>query len=552
MVKYIRVDIFVKNVMPKGENKMEENKLNYEGLSELMNKIDEAMRMSNQKLADINKKNEELLEETRTLIVEKGQEEIKQMELNKQEFDEMTVNSLVFAMQQLYEIRESSEKEYQEMLMQTAQRNRKIDEILKSKKIEFASNYISEEELSRVETNAEKAKQKLNAEMQEFEKEHFEKIAKLNEWEESIKNYAIDLNVENKIAEVAKSVEQSEEEQSEVKKSEQDKPEQDKPEQEKLEQDRPEQDRPEQEQSGHDKTELKQPGQNKPEPKQPGQNKPVKKQPESKLSEAKIKKVEFYLDSKGRIAYQAEIETSKGNYSYEWLELEDCASKMDAKQARELRENAITRPKKYYDVNLANLLQQVDEKYGTNGITQYDTMMQTKNRNDIIETDFNISYDLSNIYDTYPKEENALKYIKKIAQANSKKGLASYIKQPNWLARLWKQIVSPKLGPVDEPHETTEADKEEAFEIMAREPEFDIKEFQKAYDLSDEDMKPWNEKYANIQEEKNRRENTLFRKRLVVEAKKGPESEKEQKGETESELKDKPVEISEGREPGDE
>ncbi len=551
---------------------MEENKLNYEGLSELMNKIDEAMRMSNQKLADINKKNEELLEETRTLIVEKGQEEIKQMELNKQEFDEMTVNSLVFAMQQLYEIRESSEKEYQEMLMQTAQRNRKIDEILKSKKIEFASNYISEEELSRVETNAEKAKQKLNAEMQEFEKEHFEKIAKLNEWEESIKNYAIDLNVENKIAEVAKSVEQSEEEQSEVKKSEQDKPEQDKPEQEKLEQDRPEQDRPEQEQSGHDKTELKQPGQNKPEPKQPGQNKPVKKQPgqnkpepkqpgqnkpvkkqpESKLSEAKIKKVEFYLDSKGRIAYQAEIETSKGNYSYEWLELEDCASKMDAKQARELRENAITRPKKYYDVNLANLLQQVDEKYGTNGITQYDTMMQTKNRNDIIETDFNISYDLSNIYDTYPKEENALKYIKKIAQANSKKGLASYIKQPNWLARLWKQIVSPKLGPVDEPHETTEADKEEAFEIMAREPEFDIKEFQKAYDLSDEDMKPWNEKYANIQEEKNRRENTLFRKRLVVEAKKGPESEKEQKGETESELKDKPVEISEGREPGDE
>ena len=179
-------------------------------------------------------------------------------------------------------------------------------------------------------------------------------------------------------------------------------------------------------------------------------------------------------------------------------------------------------------------------------------MMQTKNRNDIIETDFNISYDLSNIYDTYPKEENALKYIKKIAQANSKKGLASYIKQPNWLARLWKQIVSPKLGPVDEPHETTEADKEEAFEIMAREPEFDIKEFQKAYDLSDEDMKPWNEKYANIQEEKNKKGNTLFRKRLVEEAKKGPESEKEQKGETESELKDKPVEISEGREPGDE
>ena len=194
---------------------MEKNEINYDGLKELIGKIDEAMTMSKQKQADIDLKSQGLLNETRPLIIDIGKEELKQMETDKKEFDEMTVNSLSFAMNQLYIIREDEEKAYQEMLMKTLERKNEVDEKLKSMKMKNSLGELSSEKLEWAEKNANTATEKINSEIQEFQTQHFEKMTKLDEWEKSITQYSIDLNAEDRIRDTLKSQQEKLESKSE-------------------------------------------------------------------------------------------------------------------------------------------------------------------------------------------------------------------------------------------------------------------------------------------------------------------------------------------------
>lgn len=123
---------------------------------------------------------------------------------------------------------------------------------------------------------------------------------------------------------------------------------------------------------------------------------------------------------------------------------------------------------KYLDLGLANILQQVDKKYGTTGLKQYQQMLDNREKEIAKEDMLDIEYDFSELYkmpnikeelkkiqDKGSKEEidkfkrsndkARLKELQKIAKNNSKIGLAQYEKRPNFLKRLWNQIATLKI-----------------------------------------------------------------------------------------------------------
>ena len=102
----------MKNKKIEGRICMEENKLNYDEITELMGKISESMKLSRKKQSDIDKKNEKLYKQTKILVVEDGKEEIEKLKQDKEEFDEMTVNSLVYSKEQVLIINKNFNRNY--------------------------------------------------------------------------------------------------------------------------------------------------------------------------------------------------------------------------------------------------------------------------------------------------------------------------------------------------------------------------------------------------------------------------------------------------------
>ena len=76
---------------------MEKINLREENLKDLMEKIDEAMRITREKQTKIDEKQQELREETRIIVVEEGKVELEGLKQEKAEFDEMTFNSFINA-----------------------------------------------------------------------------------------------------------------------------------------------------------------------------------------------------------------------------------------------------------------------------------------------------------------------------------------------------------------------------------------------------------------------------------------------------------------------
>ena len=196
----------------------------------------------------------------------------------------MTKNALINAQKNIIVLREQTEKAYQDMLMKTVRKQKAIEEKLES----MRDRDLTPEKLELVENSARKAREAVNTEMFEFQKKHFEQRATLDNYEDSIKKYALELGVEKELNEInpkqvieefnetKNKAEKPETEKAETEKTEQDKPEQDKPEQDKPDQNKPEQNKPEQ-----DKPEQDKPDQNKPEQDKPEQDKPETEKPAS-------------------------------------------------------------------------------------------------------------------------------------------------------------------------------------------------------------------------------------------------------------------------------
>ena len=233
-----------------------------EELDDLMEKIDESMTMTRKQQKDLDKMEKAMMNESKPMKLESRKAEFTEKGQYKTEFDEMTKNALINAQKNIIVLREQTEKAYQDMLMKTVRKQKAIEEKLES----MRDRDLTPEKLELVENSARKAREAVNTEMFEFQKKHFEQRATLDNYEDSIKKYALELGVEKELNEInpKQVIEEFNETKNKAEKPETEKTEQDKPEQDKTEQDKPEQDKPEQDKPEQDKPEQDKPKQDKP------------------------------------------------------------------------------------------------------------------------------------------------------------------------------------------------------------------------------------------------------------------------------------------------
>lgn len=235
-----------------------------EELDDLMEKIDESMTMTRKQQKDLDKMEKAMMNESKPMKLESRKVEFTEKGQYKTEFDEMTKNALINAQKNIIVLREQTEKAYQDMLMKTVRKQKAIEEKLES----MRDRDLTPEKLELVENSARKAREAVNTEMFEFQKKHFEQRATLDNYEDSIKKYALELGVEKELNEInpKQVIEEFNETKNKAEKAEPEKPEQDKPEQNKPEQDKPEQDKPEQDKPETEKPETEKPASGNPVP----------------------------------------------------------------------------------------------------------------------------------------------------------------------------------------------------------------------------------------------------------------------------------------------
>mgnify|MGYP004624861751 CR=1 FL=1 len=260
-------------------------------LTQLMLKVDQSMAMTREKQTMINNMKSNLMEETRPMYIEQSKIKIEEKENEKAEFDEMTTNGLIQAKTQIKKIREESEQEYQNKLLETLEKKKQIE-----KKLELMEKKgLTEEKITMAKFSAEKALAKVNEEIKTYQEKHFDLRKKLNEMESDIDNYALELGVDIEPLENEKEPEEKkmeekkpEEKKPEVKKPEEKKPEVKKPEEKKPEVKKPEVKKPEEKKSEEKKPEIK-----KPEVKKLEVKKPEEKKSEENKTLPKVVSVEF-------------------------------------------------------------------------------------------------------------------------------------------------------------------------------------------------------------------------------------------------------------------
>ena len=237
---------------------MDRNKI--DELTQLMLKLDQSMAMTREKQTMINNMKSNLMEETRPMYIEQNKIKIEEKENEKAEFDEMTTNGLIQAKTQIKRMREESEQEYQNKLLETLEKKKQIE-----KKLELIEKKgLTEEKITMAKSSAEKALAKLNEEIKTYQEKHFNLRKKLNEMESDIDNYALELGVDIEPLENEKEPEEK-------------KPEEKKPEEKKPEEKKPEVKKPEEKKSEEKKPEIKKLEVKKPEEKKSEENKTLPK-----------------------------------------------------------------------------------------------------------------------------------------------------------------------------------------------------------------------------------------------------------------------------------
>ena len=154
----------------------------------LMEKIFEADEMSIQKQDEINSERASLREETRIVVVDEMKERIVQSVKDKNEFDEMTRAALENARNQVRFLQQKIELEYNAKLVEFLEKQKDIQRKLDS----MRARGLESEKLAMAEAAADKVLEKLKNDMDNYQKEHFERRAKLDEFAKYIEN---DINV---------------------------------------------------------------------------------------------------------------------------------------------------------------------------------------------------------------------------------------------------------------------------------------------------------------------------------------------------------------------
>lgn len=123
------------------------------------------------------------------------------------------------------------------------------------------------------------------------------------------------------------------------------------------------------------------------------------------------------------------------------------------------------KPKNTIDANIYDLLNEIDNKLGTSGVSQYLNMIW-KSFRDKQEKAFDIAYDFSELWEK-PKnadDKEKLAELRKIAKTCKRNKLASYEKAPNAFKRLWKKLTQKAI-----PEETTKEKSESREKIVIEE-----------------------------------------------------------------------------------
>ena len=180
----------------------EENKSKYEQLAELTGKIATSMEISKDKQSSIDAMLEEIYDQPMSMKVEDQKKIIEEKKEEKAEFDEMTKDALVNAQKLVLQIREESEKEYQEVLLETAKKQESISRKLASMK----KTLLEQGNLDKISVAEEKANsslERVNNKINEFQEKHFELRKNLELQEKDIRNFAVELGIEKQIDSVS-------------------------------------------------------------------------------------------------------------------------------------------------------------------------------------------------------------------------------------------------------------------------------------------------------------------------------------------------------------
>ena len=161
-----------------------EEELNFE---KTMNKIKEAMNMQAKFEKEIKDKEDELDIEISPRTVKKGEEDLKIKKEDLEEFKEMTKQAILRTRQAKLEKREKAEKEYQDKLIETSNKQKNV-----AKQVEkMKARGLSPEKLVMLENSSKKIMDKVNSEMKDFQKNHLEERALLDNYEKKLAKYEL-------------------------------------------------------------------------------------------------------------------------------------------------------------------------------------------------------------------------------------------------------------------------------------------------------------------------------------------------------------------------
>ena len=177
---------------------MEENKLSFNELEDLIPKIEEAMNLSKEKQKNIDEKRKELREETRPIVVEEGKEEIAKLEEEKKEFDDMTKPSLNRVKISIDALKGEDNKDFNMKLLNIFEKrqeaNRKFDKIKQRAE--------TKEDLEKYRTAYENALSKIKEEEKDYIAYHEDMVNKLNKWDSYVVDTMLDLGMEIPTAQI--------------------------------------------------------------------------------------------------------------------------------------------------------------------------------------------------------------------------------------------------------------------------------------------------------------------------------------------------------------
>ena len=161
-----------------------------------IDKISIEMEKSRERQAKIDQMTNELYEETRPMMVEKMKEEIEEAKREKESFDQMNKESILFAEKEILGKRKILENNLKNKIIETAEKQDTINKKLSSMKKKFLENSISIDIMDRANESARKALDNANAELSEFQKRNSDLMNKLQAEEKTLRGFALELGIE--------------------------------------------------------------------------------------------------------------------------------------------------------------------------------------------------------------------------------------------------------------------------------------------------------------------------------------------------------------------